>query len=135
MFPLTDVVTSEQLEQQKAAAYKRVQRAERLDRLMKNRDFQAIIMDDFCKEECVRSVELSGDSRMSDRDRADALAVAQSAGHLRRFFFAVSAMGANARNEIVAIEEHLAELREQNADEDAMGVDLGDETAEAGTLS
>lgn len=85
-------------------------------RLSSNRDFRKLILDEFCVKEAARLVGESADPALDPRERADALAMAQSAGHLKRFLSATFQMGAVAERDISEIEEALAEAR---AEEDA----------------
>ncbi|RWB40465.1 MAG: hypothetical protein EOQ44_25340 [Mesorhizobium sp.] len=95
---------------------------DRMDRLVNNADFHALITEGYLKEECARYCHLSTDPSLSVQDRADALAAAQSAGHFKRWVNAVILMGNRAEQDIVDINESLAELR---ADPDALAESEG----------
>ena len=54
-------------------------------KLLGNRLFREVILNKFCVEHCARYVQESGDPLLSAENRADALNIAQAAGHLRRW--------------------------------------------------
>lgn len=114
--PMTEI---EQLEAQKVDNDVRAKRGEMAMRLANNRDFKKLILEDFCVEECSRCAQLSGEPSMSAEDRADALAIAQAAGHLRRWLHAVTTMGRVAGNQNAEIDEVLDELRAEDAADEA----------------
>lgn len=74
------------------------------------------MLEEFCVNECARYAQASADPALSANERADALAIAQSAGHLRRFLSVVIQMGNSAENTIADIE---AALEEARAEEDS----------------
>ena len=80
-------------------------------RLSNNRDFRKLILDYFCTEESARYAHASADPSLDATSRADALALAQAAGHLKRFLSVVVQMGHNAEREIVQIDEAIEEVR------------------------
>lgn len=81
-----------------------------INRLYYNKDFQRVVNDLFFKEECSRYAQASGDARLSKEQREDALAMAQSAGHLKRWLSLQCQMGITAENDIVVIKEQLEAL-------------------------
>ena len=110
---MSDVIA---LEGQLADAKELVARKDRVIRLSNNNDFKSIIMDEFCVRECARYAQSSADPALGENERADALAMAQAAGHLRRFLSVVIQMGRQAEGQMHSIEEALVEAR---AEEDA----------------
>lgn len=82
-------------------------------KLVKNREFKKLILEDFCVQECARYVQLSADPNLDAAQRADALALAQAAGHLRRFLSVVERMGEHSANEIVQVKAAIEELRRE----------------------
>lgn len=80
-------------------------------RLHNNRDFRKLILDYFCVQECSRYAHASADPSLDAAARADALALAQAAGHLKRFLSVVVQMGHNAERDITQIDETIEELR------------------------
>ena len=62
-----------------------IDRAEDVRKLCENRLFRKVILEQFCEKECARYVQESGDPLLSAEQRADALAMAQAAGHIRRW--------------------------------------------------
>lgn len=79
-------------------------------KLEKNADFQKLILDEFCEKECARFARMSGDPALSKENREDALALAQAAGHLRRWLSKTVTMGLQAEGDIVDAEETIVEL-------------------------
>lgn len=85
-------------------------------KLFKNREFKKLILDQFCTEECARYVQASGDPALSADQKADALAMAQAAGHLKRFLSVKVQMGNQAENLMPSLDEALAEARQEEND-------------------
>lgn len=105
------MTASENIEQQIAGLQELVERKELALKLEKNRDFKKLILDGFCETECARFARNSGDPSLSQEDRADSLAMAQAAGHLRRYLSLCVTQGFRAEHEIHQAKEALAELR------------------------
>jgi hypothetical protein len=87
-------------------------------KLSNNRDFKKLILEDFCVTESARLVHQSGDPALSLEQRADALNMAQAAGHLRRYLSMMIRMGDNAESSLKDLEETLAEARAEGDAED-----------------
>lgn len=96
-----------QLEQTKSLKHRR----EMAERLSKNHDFRVLIIDGFCRDDAARFVQASGDPALEPDNRADALAMAQASGHLKRFLQMQIQMGVTADRNIVELEEAIAEAR------------------------
>ena len=104
------------LEKQLQNAKQLAARREMALKLSDNREFKQLILKDFCIEECARYAQASADPALTAEQRADALALAQAAGHLRRFLSVVVQMGVTAMNEIPQIEVAIEELRQEEAE-------------------
>ena len=104
------------LEKQLQNAKQLAARREMALKLSDNREFKQLILKDFCVEECARYAQSSADPALTIEQRADALALAQAAGHLRRFLSVVVQMGNTANNEIPQIEVAIEELRQEGAE-------------------
>ena len=116
---MTEVATQiEALEYQLKGQREAIERNERATRLMRNPDFKKLILEEFCVQECARYAQLSADPSLPDRERADALALAQSAGHLRRWLNVVNQMGNYAQGQVAELEQAIVDVR---AEEDAQG--------------
>lgn len=85
-------------------------------RLSDNADFKKLILDEFLVKECARYAQLSADPALSPDERADALALAQAAGHLKRFLSVTVQMGAHAENTMADLEDEIAEARAEEGD-------------------
>jgi hypothetical protein len=111
-------VSVNELEQQLVNAKLLVERRDRALRLSTNPDFRALILDEFCTTEAARYVQASADPALSDRDQANALALAQASGHLRRFLSVTMQMGNVAESSLVELHEA---IEVERAEEDQQG--------------
>jgi hypothetical protein len=73
-------------------------------------EFKTLIMDEFMTAEVVRNCAISGDPSLDEKQRADALAMAQAGGHLKRYLQAQVVMGRTAQKEIKECESLIDEL-------------------------
>lgn len=105
-----------QLESQLESLKELQERRDMAIRLSQNTDFRKLILDFFCRDECARYTHASCDPSIPADQRADALSMAQSSGHLRRFLSVVAQMGHTADGTIPDIQEAIEEAR---AEEDA----------------
>lgn len=110
-------VTIEQLELQLKSSKEQVELRNAAKRLWENRDFKKVILESFMTTECARYAQTSADPALDATSRADALALAQASGHLKRFLSVIVQMGNNAEGQIPAIEQALDEDRAKNGDE------------------
>jgi hypothetical protein len=108
-------VQIQQLEGQLSQAKKIVAQRDMALKLSNNREFRALILDEFCTQECARYAQASGDPALSSENRADALAMSQAAGHIRRWLSVKVQMGNSAERDIAEVE---AALEEARAEED-----------------
>lgn len=81
-------------------------------KLYNNREFKKLILEEFCTNECARYAQLSADPALGAVERADSMALAQAAGHLRRFLSVVVQMGNNAERTREEIEQAILEARQ-----------------------
>ena len=109
-------VTVAHLEGQLADQKTLVEMRDAVQRLVKNRDFKKVILDSFCLTEAARYVQESADPLLPAANRADALAMAQASGHLKRFLTVVIAMGNAAANQQSALEREIDEARAEEGD-------------------
>ena len=82
--------------------------------LYRNPDFKKLILDGFCTTECARYAQLSADPALAPNERADALALAQAAGHLRRYLSVIVQKGNMGENQQDAIEAAIQEARAES---------------------
>lgn len=101
------------LEAQRKHDTEAIDRRDMAMRLSRNRDFKRLILDYFCTEECARYVHASANPALSESARADALALAQAAGHLRRFLAVVKAMGDQAEGNREQLDYELTVARQE----------------------
>lgn len=105
------------LEQQLKGAKALVARRDSALKLSENRDFRKVIMDEFCGSEAARYVQASADPALDAAARADALAIAQASGHLKRYLSVVIQMGNQAARDVGEIEKALDEVRGEEGEE------------------
>lgn len=103
------------LEQQLSNAKQVAKRGQQALKLASNKDFREVVLEFFCTESCARYAQESADPALSPENRADALAMAQAAGHLKRFLSYQIQMGRTAESEIISIEMALDEARQEEA--------------------
>lgn len=104
------------LEKQLADAKVFMERREKALKLANNPEFKELILDGFCLKECARYAQQSADPAMGPNERADALSMAQAAGHLRRFMSMMITMGNQAEGQISNIEQAIEEARLEEAE-------------------
>lgn len=83
-------------------------------KLAENKEFKTLILKEFCVDECARHAQNSGDPSLSHDARADSLALAQAAGHLRRWLQVVVRMGDQAEGQLQNLEEAIEEARRED---------------------
>lgn len=110
-------VTIAQLEIRREELRKLSEASEAHDRLVKNKDFRRIILEGFMVDDCSRYAQESADPLLEPSQRADALAMAQAAGHLKRYLQINRAMSRKASMDISSIDEAIEEMRAEGADE------------------
>ena len=110
-------VTVEQLEQQLKSQQGLVDLRDAAIKLSGNREFKKLILDGFMLTESARYAQESGDPMLSDRERADALNMAQAAGHLKRFLQITILRGNTAARDIGDLNVALDESRAGEGEE------------------
>lgn len=101
----------EMLENQKAGYLEAIKRRDEARKLTSNRIFKSLVLQEWCVDECARYAQMSADPNLGPNERADALAVAQAAGHFRRWLQVIEQMGAHADKELLAIDDAIVEAR------------------------
>lgn len=104
------------LEKQLSDAKVFVENREVAQRLYRNADFKKLILDGFCLKDCARYAQESQDPALTAAQQADALNMAQAAGHLRRYLSIQIQLGNHAEGQIQSIEEALVEVRSEGLD-------------------
>ena len=82
-------------------------------KLYNNSEFKKLIIDEFCGSECARYAQTSADPALDDRQRADALAFAQAAGHLRRYLSVIVTMGNQSEEMLDRLEAEIEAARQE----------------------
>lgn len=106
----------EALQKQRADAEVFIARRDAAYRLANNPDFKKLVLQEFCTDECARHAQLSADPGLNAVQRADSLAIAQSAGHFRRWMQVVGQMGNQAQDQLENIDQAIDELRAEGGD-------------------
>ena len=106
------------LEHRIEAAKGAIAHGEDIRKLMGNKLFRDVILKQFCVEHCARYVQESGDPLLSVENRADALAMAQAAGHLRRWLDIGIRMADSEAGLLPQIQEELDAVRAEPEYED-----------------
>ncbi len=97
----------EHLEQSKTM----VERRDALLRLSENRDYKKLIREEFMRDDCARFAQQSVNPVLKPEERADALAKAQAAGHLKQYLSVIILQGNTAEATIPQINEAIEEAR------------------------
>lgn len=115
------------LEHQREQAKKAMELRDKALRLAENADFREIILTNFCKEDCARFAQESGDPALTELQRADAMAMAQASGHLRRYLRVILQTAEQFENSLPELEEQIEYVRSGQYE-----ASLEDEAEEAG---
>lgn len=118
-----------QLEQQRRDNEEMIAKRDLALKLSTNREFKKLILDGFLVEDCARYAQLSADPSLNAEQRADALGLAQAAGHLKRYLSVVVQMGHRGEAENIKLDEAINEARLEEEAEAAL-----DNQPEAGEL-
>lgn len=86
-------------------------------RLADNYEFRKLILEGFCEKEAARYVQASADPALKPEERADALAMAQASGHLKRYLSIIVQMGAHAERTRPELDAAIEDERASGSDE------------------
>ncbi|AVJ48985.1 hypothetical protein [Klebsiella phage KP8] len=109
--------TIEELEIHRNKLKASVAYAEDVRKLMGNPLFRKVILEDFCIQSAARYVQESCDPLLTADQRADALALAQAGGHLKRWLDITLRMADSSERSILDVDDELEKLRAQPEDE------------------
>lgn len=110
--------TIEELELHRTKLKNSIAYAEDVRKLMGNPLFRKIIMEDFCIQSAARYVQESCDPLLTAEQRADALALAQAGGHLKRWLDITLRMADTSERSILDVDEELEKLRAEPETDD-----------------
>ena len=102
------------LQKQRDDAKLLIEHAEIAVRLSNNPDFKKLILNEFCVNECARYAQSSADPALNESQRADCLAIAQAAGHLRRFLSVKIQMGNQADRQMADLDQAILEAQSED---------------------
>ena len=101
------------LEKQLEEAKVFINRRDLAVKMYNNPEIKKLIIDEFCGSECARYALTSADPALDDRQRADALAIAQAAGHLRRYLSVIVTMGNQSEEMLDRLEAEIEVARQE----------------------
>ena len=107
----------DQIEQHLTKQKEKVALGDKIAKLVKTPLFREVIVDTFSTQECARYAQESADPMLTAEQRADALAMAQAAGHLRRWLAIQLQMSELAARDIPEIEEEITRVRQDDGDD------------------
>ncbi|MCF8861594.1 putative structural protein [Agrobacterium phage OLIVR2] len=107
----------EGLEYQKKKALEEIAFSERVAVLLRNPDFQKIIMQEYIIDAAANFVASSGDPLLTKEQREDALAMAQAPGHLKRWLQITQTKADNLRDRLPEIDEEIEHLRAETEED------------------
>lgn len=110
------MTATEQLQDQIADHREMVERKDLALKLEKNPEFKKLILEIFCEKECARFAQGSGDPALGPDEQKASLAMAQSAGHLRRWLSMTVQMGYHAEGAIKGCEDEISEIAREGGD-------------------
>lgn len=99
------------LEHQLAEAKKFVAHSAKVEQFTSSKLFKEIIEEAYFTQAASRFVHQSADPMLDDKQRADALNMAQAAGHFKRWIIAQEKLGETAESSIQQLEEQIDYLR------------------------
>ena len=106
------------LEHRLESAKGAVAHAEEVRKLLENPLFRKVILRQFCVEDCARYVQESGDPLLEANNRADALNMAQAAGHLRRWLDINIRLSGTEKERLLELQSELDVVRSEPEDEE-----------------
>jgi hypothetical protein len=116
---MQEITKLQHCEAQLESAKQKVAFRDAIIKLMDNREFRKVVREGFMVTAAADYARESGNPAINERQRADALALAQAPGHFKRWLNAQLMMGDNAQSEIVEIEEVMEAIRSGTYDEEA----------------
>lgn len=114
---ISEPTRSEQMRHQIADAKDAKIKLAAFEKLMSNREFKSVIMETFCVTECALYAQRSGNMLLSETQRADALSIAQAAGHLKTFLHIYGTQLAQKASKLPEFEEDLGLIEQEEAEE------------------
>lgn len=107
------------LEKQEIGFKQAIELRDSAEKLTRNADFKKLILKHFMVEECSLYAQRSADPMLTPLQRDDAMAIAQAAGHLKRFLSVIVQMGNHAESQMPALEAELFDARNEVDNEEA----------------
>ncbi|QYW02278.1 hypothetical protein PP740_gp064 [Stenotrophomonas phage Philippe] len=114
---ITEPTRIEQMERSLENAKQAALDLQAFERLMANRDFRDIVLNKFMVTECARYAQQSGNVMLTEQQRADALCMAQAAGHLKSFLHVYSTQLATKAGSVEGLETDLEQMRQEESEE------------------
>jgi hypothetical protein len=108
----------QELEQSLESAKKNLALHDALVKLQGNKDFKKLITEAYLVSAAADFARQAGDPTHTDRQKADAMAMALAPGHLKRFFAVVFAQGEQAIEDIPQLEAAIEHVQAGGSLED-----------------
>lgn len=93
-----------------------VKQKEQAENLLHNKDFQDLVLETYCKKECVRYLKLVVCEDLPREAREDSLSMAEDTAKIKVFLDNVVRFGAIAERDIVESRKMLAQLESEKED-------------------
>lgn len=106
----------EEIELSMAEAQKLVDRKDRVNKLMTNRDFNKIVIDGYFKDEAARLTALSADPALIEH-RDEIILSIQGISLFQQYLRTAVMMGNTAEQEIAEAREHIADIEQYGEEE------------------
>ncbi|UNI71507.1 hypothetical protein [Burkholderia phage vB_BpP_HN01] len=101
----------QKFENELAGAKAQVALGAALSKLLENKEFKKVIIDEFSTKEAARYAAEAGNPALTDRERADALALSQAPGHLKRWIVIQLMQAETCGAQLEELREGLEEAR------------------------
>ncbi len=92
---------------------KLIEEKKQVENLLHNKDFQDVILKDYCKRECIRYLQLALCDNLPTEARDNSLAMAEDAAKLQLFLDNIIKFGIIAERDIKEAREVLAQLESE----------------------
>lgn len=94
----------EELIKEKERLNKLIHLRDQVLKLKDNKEFQEIILENFCEKDCANYVRTSTNTCISDKARENALEMARASGHLLNYLDVIITQGNTAERQLLSLE-------------------------------
>lgn len=85
------------------------------NRLMQNRDFKKLILENFIVHDCARNVAASVDPKLDPENRQAALEMAKAAGYLKHYLQVTASLTERATSDLADLDAAIEQARQEEA--------------------